>query len=172
MADDRDDSSKTEEPTAKRLEEARRKGQVALSREVNNWFVLLAATLALVALAPSMAADARGLLVAFLESPHALVMDAGGLREALLRAFWTGTRAAAPLLAAIAVAGIAAGLAQAGWLWAPEAVRPKFEKISPLQGFRRLFSPAALLEFAKGIVKLALVGWVAWWVMAPEFDSL
>ena len=68
MADDRDDSSKTEEPTAKRLEEARRKGQVALSREVNNWFVLLAATLALVALAPTMAADARGLLVAFLES--------------------------------------------------------------------------------------------------------
>ena len=172
MADDRDDSSKTEEPTAKRLDEARRKGQVALSREVNNWFVLLAATLALVALGPALATDAQRLLVLFLEQPHALALDPGGLRLALLDAFWAGTRAAAPLLAAIAVAGVAAGLAQVGWLWAPEAVRPKFEKISPLQGFRRLFSPSALLEFVKGIAKLALVGWVAWWVMAPEFDTL
>jgi len=172
VADDRDQSSRTEEPTPKRLEEARRKGQVALSREVNNWFVLLAATLALAAFAPTLASDARRLIIVFLERPHELALDAGGLRAALLDAFWAAVQAAAPVLAAIAVAGLAAGLAQAGWLWAPEAIRPKLEKISPLQGFNRLFSPSALLEFAKGVAKLTIVGWVAWWVMAPELDRL
>jgi flagellar biosynthetic protein FlhB len=172
MADDRDDASKTEEPTAKRLDEARRKGQVPLSREVNNWFVLLAATLALAALAPTLAADARRLLVLFLEQPHAIAVDAGGLRVALLDAVWGAARAAGPVLGAVAIAGIGAGVAQIGWLWAPAALAPRLEKLSPLKGLKRLFGPAALLEFAKGMVKLALVGGVAWWVMAPELDRL
>ena len=172
MADDRDDASKTEEPTARRLDEARKKGQVALSREVNNWFVLLAAMLALLATAPSMAADARRLIELFLRHPHELSVDPAGLARALADAVWSAAISAAPVFGAIVVAGVGAGLAQAGWLWAPEVVMPKLDKISPLAGFKRLFSGTALVEFAKGIVKLGIVGWTAWWVLEPEFDTL
>ncbi len=172
MADDRDDASKTEEPTPRRLEEARKKGQVALSREVNNWFVLLAATLALLVVAPAMATDARRLLALFLSHPHELSVDPAGLAGALSEAARTAAFAMGPVLGAIAIAGVGAGLAQAGWLWAPEAIKPKLDKISPLAGFRRLFSATALVEFAKGIAKLGIVGWTAWWALEPEFDGL
>jgi flagellar biosynthesis protein FlhB len=67
---DEDDSEKTEEPSHKKLEDAREKGQVPSSKEVNHWVIFLAATIFLLGLAPPLAQDVARSMVAFLERPH------------------------------------------------------------------------------------------------------
>jgi flagellar biosynthetic protein FlhB len=80
--------------------------------------------------------------------------------------------AAGPVLLAAAFAGVAAGLVQVGWLFAPGAMKPEWSKVSPLKGLQRLFSPASLVEFAKGVVKMVLVGWACWYAVAPTIADL
>jgi flagellar biosynthetic protein FlhB len=172
MAEGQDDASKTEEPTAKRMDDARKRGQVAVSREVNSWSVLLAATLTLAALAPSLADRTRAMLVGFLAEPHLLRVDVSNIRDLVLDVCVATAIAIAPIIAAILAAGLAAGIVQIGWLYAPEAIQPKLSKISPMQGFKRLFSAASLVEFVKGLLKMAIVGWACWLVAGPEFDQL
>src|SRR3546814_15329993 len=79
MAGEEDDSQKTEEPTGKRLSDAREKGQVARSQEVSHWFMILALALVVGIFAPSLSADLGGVLRPFLERPHLMALEDGGL---------------------------------------------------------------------------------------------
>ena len=84
MAEDQqDDSQKTEEPTGKRLQDAREKGQVAKSQEVNHWFVFLGLALFIGVFGPGIVSGIGGVLVVFLERPHAIRLGAGGLEVAV-----------------------------------------------------------------------------------------
>ncbi len=172
MADDQDDASKTEEPTAKRLQDARMRGQVAVSREINNWLVMLAATLALVAFSPGMLRDGHRLLTHFLANAHQIAFDYASLQAQMTGLTLAVAGSVGPVVLAILAAGIAAGVGQVGWLMAPDAIAPQLSKISPLKGFERLFSAASLIEFTKGLAKMLIVGWACWLVAAPEFDRL
>lgn len=172
MAEEQDDSSKTEEPTAKRLDDARKRGQVAVSREVNSWFVLLAATLMLAGFASSLADRTKVLLLTFLSEPHRLRVDVSNLRGLVLELCVATVVAIGPIVLAILAAGVAGGIIQIGWLYAPEAIQPKLSKISPMQGMKRLFSAASLAEFLKGLLKMAIVGWACWLAAEPEFAQL
>ena len=89
MAGEDDDSQKTEEPTGKRLSDAREKGQVARSQEVSHWFMILALALVVGIFAPSFSADLGGALRPFLERPHLMPLEDGGLRNLLLGAATT-----------------------------------------------------------------------------------
>src|SRR3989304_8618323 len=84
MAEDTDDSQKTEEPTQKKRDDARKKGQVAASREVNNWFMIGAGALWIAAFGPRAARDLALVLQKFVESPDAMPMDLDRLRETML----------------------------------------------------------------------------------------
>src|SRR3546814_5917891 len=83
MAGEDDDSQKTEEPTGKRLSDAHEKGQVARSQEVSHWFMMLALALLVGIFAPALLADLGGVLSPFLERPHLMALEAGGLRDIL-----------------------------------------------------------------------------------------
>ncbi len=167
---DSDDSQKTEEPTQKRLDDARKKGQIATSREINHWFMIFGAAVVLMMFAPTMLADLAGLLYAFVERPHAIRIDAAGTGAGGL----VGQigAAVAPMFVILLVAAVAAGLVQAGPLFASESLKPKLEKISPRNGLKRMFSVRAVVDFAKGLAKLAIVGLVAWAILRPDFDRL
>ena len=169
MADDRrDDSQKTEEPTQKRLREAREKGQIAKSQEVGHWFMILAFAITVGYLAPGMAGGVAKALSGFVARPHAAAMDGAGLRDLLLEtAGFLGLALLAPFALAMAAA-VAAGLVQSGFVLSLEPLRPKLEKISPASGLRRLFSARALAEFVKGIVKLVIVAAVVGLMLWPE----
>ncbi len=80
MADE-DDASKTEDPTEKKLQDARRKGQVASSQEIKSWAILLGGTAGLIILAPYIANNVRIISQTFIENPHAISMDSYHLRE-------------------------------------------------------------------------------------------
>lgn len=167
-----DDASKTEDPTPKRLEEARRKGQVALSREMNSWLMLLVATLLIMALSQPMLSSTRELLKFYLEQSHTLPGAPGGLSIILGGAFWEMMKILALPLIILMLAAFLGPFLQVGPLWAPEILKPDLSKLSPIKGFGRLFSRRAVLEFVKGILKLAIVSVVATMLLRPYFGSI
>ncbi len=172
MAEDKDESSKTEDPTQKRLDDARKRGQVAQSREVNNTLILLASTLALAGFTPWIADRSRQLFTTSLGEAHLVRVGLGDVQAIATDLVLAIALLSGPVVLAALVAGIAAGIAQVGWMVAPEALKPQFSKISPLKGLSRMLSLSALVEFAKGLLKMALVAWIFWSVVVPAFDSL
>jgi len=157
MAEEQDKTSKTEEPTQRRLDEARRKGQVASSREVNHALILGAGALLIGVLAPALASDVATALRPLLERPHSFAATPGDLDRLL--AGLLGELGAALLLAAALMVGaaLAGGLIQNGPVLSPGPLAPKLERVSPAAGARRLFSLRSLVEFGKGLAKIALV---------------
>ena len=169
--DQTDDSQKTEEPTPKKLEEARRRGQIALSREVNNWVMLFAGTMLVAVFSGVMMTQLTDTMRVYIEHAHALPQAPGGmeiilgqgLKKVLIILF-------APLLFLMAAAFFAPFL-QIGPLFAPEVIKPDWSKVSIIKGFGRLFSMRSIVELAKGLFKIGVVGAIATIIIYPYFDK-
>lgn len=173
MADDStDQSQKTEEPTQKKLDEAKRKGQVASSREVNHWFMILAAAIVVMTFAHPMMREMKTIFSKFISHPHAIPVDMGNLRDTLSGTFLElGIAMIAPL-GVLVLAALLSGVVQNGLVIAPERLMPKMEKISLKSGFKRLFSLKSIAEFLKGLFKLTIVGVTATLLVMPELDRV
>jgi len=170
--EDQDDSQKTEDPTAKRLEESRRKGQVPLSREVNNWIMLFAATMVVVAFGPGLADHLTQLLRLIIEQSWQTHEAPLGLGTVMLRLMLdVGAIMGLPILVLL-VASIIGPFAQIGPLVAFESIKPSLEKISPLAGMKRIFSMRALVEFIKGLIKITLISAICYWIFKPYFTTV
>lgn len=173
MADEKDDSQKTEEPSQRKLDDAREKGQIASSREVTTFLLFGVTFLAMAALAP---ASAHKLAAALREAlARAPLTDGSRIGDVLLDLVVTAGWALAPLLALLVAAPIAAAAAQNAILWSTEQIQPKLERISPMTGFGRIFSPKALIELGKGIAKLTLAacaGGAVVWAVRHELIAL
>ncbi len=168
MAEDSDDAEKTEDPSQKRLDEALRHGDVAKSQEVNVWFVTAASALVLLSFSASAAGDLRSMLRNLLANSYQVPFDSAALAGLLQQ---LGTRAMAavaiPVLL-LALAAVCGNMVQHRLVWSADALMPKFNRISPMAGVKRLFSKQALANFVKGILKLAIVGSVFGALMWPE----
>lgn len=170
--DGEDDSSKTEDPTPKKLDEARKKGQVPMSREINNWVMLFAGTLVILGMGPSMMHDITVTLRTYLEGAHDLPPMPGGMQFVVIEALREILKIIAlPLLFLLAAAFIGP-FVQVGPLLAPEIIKMDVSKISPFKGFSRLFSMRSILEFVKGILKLCVVSFVGFLILKPFFGGL
>ncbi len=167
-----DDSKKTEEPTQKRLEDARKQGQVAISREINHWFMLFGAAVAVGVFLPDMMRSVVRLLTVFLEAPHAIATDVTGIQAWFTRLMGDLAVALLPVLVIFIVVGLGATLIQNGPLLTVEPIKPKLEKISPMRGLKRIFSLQSAVEFVKGLAKITIVAVTAWMLLQPEFDGL
>jgi flagellar biosynthetic protein FlhB len=167
-----DQSEKTEEPTHKKLQDAREKGQVPKSREFNTALILMAGALIALSLGPALGREIMRVLATFIEQPHEIATDLDNLRlvliDAVLSLGWVLGLGALGLV----VAAASAGLIQHGPVWSGESLKPKISKISLTKGLKRQFSLKALVEFAKGILKLAVVAAVALMVLLPDLDTL
>lgn len=172
MAEEQDDSQKTEDPTQKKLDDARNKGQVATSQEVKHWFILFAGLLLIGLFAPLALGNLTGGMRGFLTSVHMIPTDPGSLIALMRSAMEQITFILALPLLALVVFAAAAGLVQNGLLWTVEPLKPKLEKISLIKGAKRLFSLKSLVEFAKGIAKITIVGVVATLVVWRDFAAL
>lgn len=172
MSDEQDDSQKTEEPTPKKLEESRKKGQVALSREVNNWVMLLAATIMIAAIMGPVFKELFVHLKSYLEKAHELPTMPGGFMALIGDSLSSIAFLMILPLGLLIFAAFIGPFAQVGPLFAPESIKPELEKISPIKGFKRLFSARSLVEFAKGILKLFAIGLVGTLLIIPYFDGI
>jgi flagellar biosynthetic protein FlhB len=172
MAEERDDAQRTEEPTSRRLDEARSKGDVIKSPEVTSFIVLAAGALA-VTIFSGMAARtfARHYLV-FFERPAEFSLDAGSALLIFKQAAQGLLVLMAPAIGLMMVAGIGVQLMQQGLSFSGERLRPDFSRLSPIAGFKRLFGLDGIINLIKGIAKIILVGAAAFAVVWPERSRL
>ncbi len=165
---DTDETEKTEEPSQRKLEEAHKKGDVAKSQEVTMWFALLAMTMIVLLFSGNMASSTARVLKIFLGNAQGYSMDGFAILSLLVT---LGQKVAVVLLIPMGVlilAALAGNLVQHKPVFTTERMKPKFEKISPLAGAKRLFSPTSLVNFLKGIIKLIIVSAVMFMVVWPD----
>lgn len=167
-----DQSQKTEEPTARRLEEARKRGQVIYSREVSNWLMLFAATVIIIMAGPGLMADLQDTLAHFLANAGTLRADGPGLHELLSNLFWHVTKIIVLPLLILAAVGVLSGFIQTGPVFTLDPIKPDLSKISLLAGFGRLFSLRSVVELVKGLVKIIVVAAAALYVLLPYFGGI
>ena len=172
MADEQDHSERSEDPTQKRLDQARERGDVVKSQEVNTLFVIGGGALILMALAGKMAQELTLILRGFVANAHAIRVDGRSLVDAMGQLGMDVVAATAIPLLLLALAAIGGNMVQHQLVWSLEPLKPKLSKISPTAGFKRLFSKVALVNFIKGLAKLALVGAVMTAMMWPERHRL
>ncbi len=167
-----DDASKTEDPTARKLEKARDKGQVAVSQEVKSWMILLGGAFAMIVMAPGIMRDIRLTATKFIESPDAIAFDIPHLRHAFIELLGDLAWILMPLLGLLVILALAANVGQTGFIWALEKPKPEVSKISLIKGAKRIFGAKGFVEFAKGLAKLSLVTVVAFGLAVPLLGDI
>lgn len=168
--EEQDEAQKTEDPTAKRLSESRKKGQVAMSREINSWVMLCAGTMVVVVMGPAIFSDISKILLAYLERAHTFPQGPGGIKIALGQGMVEVFKVMALPLSFFFIAAFFSSFLQIGPLWAPETIKPDISKISIFKGVKRLVSMRSVVELVKGIFKISVVGVVGYIIIAPYFS--
>ena len=151
-------AEKTEQPTPKRLREARRKGQIAFSQDVPAAAAFLAGVMVLSLWAPRIGKEFRQLFTSVTDAIPRLSAEAEAPWADLVReAGLAWARSAGPVLVALALAGVALAVAQAGFHLAPSKLAPSLERLSPGKALQRWFSMTGFVDLLKTVVKLAVV---------------
>src|SRR4051812_731680 len=164
---------KTEKATPKRRSEARKKGQVAKSADLNGALMLFAALFALSATAPHLVQTLENCLretFALVSSPG--VVDHRGLGPLVSGQARAAGLAAAPVMLVCVMAALVVNAAQVGIKPHPGAMKPDPKRLNPLSGFKNIYGPNALFEGAKNIVKVGAVGAVTALAVLPKLDEL
>ena len=155
---------KTEKATPRRRKEAREKGNVLRSMDVNTAAILLAIFASLKFLGGTLTENLSGILGGWIGAaaswPEPLTIgDAAG---ALTRAVWQLLSSAAPLLGVAFLVALAVNVAQVGFLISTKSLGVKFSRINPMEGFKRIFSVRSVAELVKAVVKVTALGYVAY----------
>lgn len=162
MAENRDDAQeRNEKPTAKRLEDARQKGQIPRSRELSMAAVMIAGALLLLVTSPQLGRQVMELMRMGLTHDQSALRDGQAMIDAFgdlaLRALLLFT----PFLAACAVMAVLGSIAIGGWMVSAQPLAPKLDKLDPVKGLKRVFGLNGLVEVVKAIAKAGLIGGVA-----------
>ncbi len=172
MADDRDASQQTEEPTQRRLDEAQSRGDIVKSQEVGTFLMLGGGTLAIAIFGASAAEGfVRGFSV-FLAQPDQISVDPGAIMGLIRVTLLQAALLFGPVLAFLVAVAFGAQLLQHRPVFAPERIMPDFSKISLRSGMGRLFGLDGLTNLGKGIIKILIVGAVVWTTLWPMRGEL
>lgn len=172
MADDTDPESKTEEPSAKRLADARAKGDVVKSADIPQLASLVGAVSVVILAGGWLARDLSAALYPFIAHAGAIDLSSGGAMVVMKQA----TLAALPPLILVmlvsAFAGALAHIAQTGFLLTPDKLKPDFKKLDLIKGLGRIFGIDGFVQFAKSAVKFLVTGLIAWMVLKPHVGEV
>lgn len=171
MAEGSDQEDKTEEPTQKKLREAREKGQVIQSREVNTWIMLFTSALLFVWAGSWIASNLTTMMAQFIARPESFSMDSGALHTLLLMTATDMFRYLGVILFVMFLAALCSGFAQVGFLYSTESLKPSLDKINPMKGFTRIFGSKAWIEFVKAFLKMVLIAVVTTVILIPIFQE-
>lgn len=161
MAEENSGQEKTEEPTARRLQEARDKGDIAKSMEIPSALVLLCSILTLYGGSGFFMEQFSRMLRYYLTNLTAISLTVGDMTRLTLEGMRFSLTIAGPVMLVVLTAGLLANVGQFGFLFSTEKLIPKLSKIDPIQGFARLFSLQMLANTIKSLLKVAIIGYVA-----------
>lgn len=171
MADNQD-QDKTEEPTSKKREDARKKGQVAQSREIPA-VMILAGSLAVLFFGGSWMLTR---LAAIMRSAHMKASNLSFSPESVTSLMWelflSTVVIIIPLMLVVMICGVIGNVSQFGFLLTGEKITPKFSKLNPISGIKKLFSIRSLFELLKSVLKLLIVGFISYLVVKRNLSSI
>jgi len=170
MADENDDE-KTEEPSQYRLEESRKKGEVAVSKELTSVLLLSGSLLTLIVCSVFVYEQFTHYIEWIYRLDFKTIYTAEKFSDVISQTAWTLVKCAGPFFAASICLGVFATFIQIGFLYSPEIMEVKFERLNPVQGIQRLFSKKALVEAIKGVFKFAVVIVITYNVMKENIVS-
>jgi flagellar biosynthesis protein FlhB len=165
-------AERTEQATAKRRADARKKGQVARSREIPTLAILIAGLSTLFFWSSSMYHHLSLIMVKLFNQMGTLTLEPNTLQNLSWEIFGSLGVILAPILLGVTAAAILSNYVQVGSLFSWEAVQPDFSKINPWKGLSRLFSKQAAAELAKSLIKFAIIGWVAFVTIRKEWENI
>jgi flagellar biosynthetic protein FlhB len=173
--ENQDGTEKTEQPTARRLRKARQDGNVARSMEANSAAVLTAGIVALIFFGGWILTRITTLMTWVFSSLGQIEVSTSGLPQNMKDAAVWMFRTLIPVLASIAAMGIIINLLQTGVLWTLKPLQPRFEKLNPFKGAKKLFNQRAWVRLLTNVVKVMIIGYVAYRVIRwswPQFIPL
>ncbi|MEW8955130.1 fused FliR family export protein/FlhB family type III secretion system protein [Clostridium sp.] len=153
---------KTEEATPKKLSDARKKGEMAKSKEVGLALTLMTSTLLLVVLGSYVFQEFSESLVFFLSNGFNGEIDYLSVRKNFLKAIWDFMKIYLPIAVPIMVMGVFSHFIQTGFMLTSEGLKPSLSKLNPLNGFKRMFSLKSFVELSKNLVVIIIVGYVGY----------
>lgn len=148
---------KTEEPTEKRLRESREKGQIARSKELNTLAVVMVSAVGLLMAGPAMVGKLMNLMVFNFSLEREVLYSTDTMGLHLLASVGQGFSVLGPLFFMVLIAALVGPLLLGGWLFSAKSLAPKFERMNPLAGLKRMFSMKALVELLKALAKFLVV---------------
>jgi flagellar biosynthetic protein FlhB len=167
-----DDQERTEQATPKRREEARKRGQVARSVDLASAGLILGSALALFFMGPMVVARSRETIIQAWTTLSTEPITQQSLFLLMQEGMGTALAILLPIVVFLSGAGILSHVLQYGLLWAPEQLAPELSRIDPIEGFKRIFSVRALVNFVKTIFKFSLLATVTYYVIRGQMPAV
>ena len=172
MAESESGQDKTEEPTEKKKKDAREKGEIARSKELNTLAVMLAGAGGLLIYGGGLAQDLLEVMRLNFSLPREVLLSPGAMGQYLLHSGKIAIIAVQPVLITLLLAALIGPISLGGWLFAGSSLAPKFSRMNPANGIKRMFSSTAVIELLKALAKFLLILFVALTVLKSDIDDL
>lgn len=170
MADNSSDQEKTEEPTQKKLDDARKEGNVSLSKEVSSVAVMATAIIMFVSMGGVISDRVSSLFESFFSNAGMGFSNRDEAVNHLHDALWAGLDMMTPVLIVLVIVTLLVNLAQTGGAFSIEAIQPKGSKMNPVNGIKKIFSAKGFVELLKGFLKLFIVGLIGYYTVKSDVD--
>jgi flagellar biosynthetic protein FliR/FlhB len=163
---------KTEEPTPKKIQEAKKKGQVPKSVDLNSAFILLSVTMIFLFFGNFFYNQGNILLVDSFKYVTKESLSFSNVNSIFIYMVKNILLGSAPIILTVMVVGVASNIIQTGPMFTSESLKPKFEKINPLEGAKRFFSKRTIIELLKSIAKIALISYISFSFVSGKINEI
>lgn len=172
MAESESGQDKTEDPTEKKKKDAREKGEIARSKELNTLAIMLAGAGALLVFGGALAQEMMDLMRLNFSLSREVVLDQRSMGTYLLHSGQIALLAIQPVMITLLLAALIGPISLGGWLFSAGTMAPKFSRMNPGAGLKRMFSAKAIAELLKALAKFFVVLFVALLVLSADIDDL
>jgi flagellar biosynthetic protein FlhB len=172
MAESESGQDKTEDPTEKKKKDAREKGEIARSKELNTLAIMLAGAGALLIFGGALAQDLMELMRMNFSLSREVILDQRSMATYLLHSGQIALLAIQPVMITLLLAAVIGPISLGGWLFSAGTLAPKFSRMNPGAGLKRMFSSKAVVELLKALAKFLIILFVALTVLSSDIDDL
>lgn len=172
MAESESGQDKTEDPTEKRKKDSREKGEIARSKELNTLAIMIAGSIALLIFGGALAQELMELMRQNFSLSREVILDQRSMSTYLLNSGLSALLAIQPIMITLVLAALIGPISLGGWLFAAGSMAPKFSRMNPAAGLKRMFSFKAVAELLKAFAKFLIILTVAVMVLSSDIDDL
>ena len=163
---------KTEEATPKKKSEARKKGQVARSKDVGLAITMVTCTLVILLLSSMIVGNLKDTMIYFLQSGMLQDINEMSIKSIVITILLKAGLCILPVVIPIMIAGIVASLMQTGFLLTGEPLKPKFSKLNPISGFKNMFSKKSFVDLLKNLAVVTVIGFIGFLYVRDNYDKI